>query len=533
MQKSYPLDIESIRSLGLDAWRQSYEAPLNGREFQRIYELVAASYMAALPPKSPDSALYWAGVSQYKSINMIAQNLFCHMSLEVLRKRGVRVIIKAREMDASEAQSALSRQRSIDGYGLYKPSAKAFLLEAWRTVRTNWGVSGAWRGLLCGSYRKGAICIVGARVHKELRKYAEETGSEPICLRPFLFVQKMPRLSGAEESSLQDFAERFISGVVSREPAAREFLGEAFRAQLLSACGDVMRAYHNTFRILKKWKPGELLASPIGNLSHRVFASAWRNAGGKVTGFPHGNAPFASAPMGMQSNGSFLVLDKFVGACEGEKFLKSEALLNYKTGLESPETQMSCFRDSLYKPVFEKLQAAPGPKDASPRKVMLIGFPMDYIYYPYLIEYNTMSFLHFELSLIEALKKAGYEVIYKAHPDTMSELGNLYKDRVDRIETGRFESVYQQADCLLFPHLHSSTFGFAMMTNHPIVLMFDENMNWLHKEVRPLLEKRCAFVKAASDDKGRIGFNPEDLSAAIKRSPSVIDHEIIRRFALK
>ncbi|MDP6771190.1 MAG: hypothetical protein QF704_10885, partial [Anaerolineales bacterium] len=98
----------------------------------------------------------------------------------------------------------------------------------------------------------------------------------------------------------------------------------------------------------------------------------------------------------------------------------------------------------------------------------------------------------------------GYYVIYKLHPDRIPEGEGLFDDIADEVNRGRFEKVYGQADCLLFPNSgNSTTFGFALLTKKPIVCMNISGLIHLSKAL-DLIGKRCCIVDASVSDDCKI-----------------------------
>jgi hypothetical protein len=129
--------------------------------------------------------------------------------------------------------------------------------------------------------------------------------------------------------------------------------------------------------------------------------------------------------------------------------------------------------------------------------------------------------------MMECLRTAGYRIIYKAHPDHAKDVCAMLADYADAIDGGRFEDVYRQADCLLFAHCNTTTFGFALLTGKPMVLLQVKSDPW-YPRFRQLVQKRCCFVEATIDEAGRITFDKQKLAAAIAASPERVDFDVVR-----
>ena len=110
---------------------------------------------------------------------------------------------------------------------------------------------------------------------------------------------------------------------------------------------------------------------------------------------------------------------------------------------------------------------------------------------------DSYCFFHYrlklELHLLKELNKIKSDITYKAHPDRIQELGNIYKTEVKKINSQKFENIWQQAEALIFTYLSTTTFGFALTYSIPIVLIAPESNLWIKKR-KKLLEKRVSIL---------------------------------------
>ena len=122
-----------------------------------------------------------------------------------------------------------------------------------------------------------------------------------------------------------------------------------------------------------------------------------------------------------------------------------------------------------------------------------MGYPMNIRRYTD----DAHCFFHYrlklELHLLKELNKTKFNITYKAHPDRLKELGNIYKQEVKKINSQNFEKTWEQAEALIFTYLSTTTFGFAISCSIPIVLITSEGTLWLKKR-KKLLEKRVSFL---------------------------------------
>jgi len=155
-------------------------------------------------------------------------------------------------------------------------------------------------------------------------------------------------------------------------------------------------------------------------------------------------------------------------------------------------------------------------------KIMMVGYPMNVTRYPY----STGDFFLFQLDLeirvIKLLKRHGLKVVYKMHPERQREAGGVFEDLADEVLTEPFEKVYGYADALFFGCITSTTFGFALCTQLPILVIDIQGTNW-NREAYELLKRRCVMIPALFDESNRIQFDEDLLLGELGQRPRVPD----------
>ena len=124
-----------------------------------------------------------------------------------------------------------------------------------------------------------------------------------------------------------------------------------------------------------------------------------------------------------------------------------------------------------------------------------------------------------EYRLITTLKNFGYYVVYKAHPDRIKEIEGLFNDVVDEVITESFEKVWQGSDLLIFTYTSTTTFGYALTTNLPIILV-DSAQKFRDKKEYDDMSSRVNLVKTSFNDNMRISFDSDLLLKAVFKSQS-------------
>ncbi len=528
-EKFYPVDIPGVRLIGPQKWIDSFPPNIPCGEYQKLYASVFESFIEALPSRHIDPEIYYSAVSNYKVIPQITQHLYEIVSLKKIRENGYEYVDGKEPVKIEEILDVKKRKISIDT-DIFELKGIDRLRERWRAVRTNFGRACMFCAFFPGmvNYRH---YIIGDRSQKELIQYVHEATVHPVCLRPLLFFMGCSkyRLQESDRSKIESFSNSFFEKLSARCSLTDGLLDQSFKDQFLELLSNSLKALKTCQKRIKSWSiKEELLVTHIGNVHHRIFASAWNTLGGKVVGFSHGNIyPYAYVP-GDILNGAFQIYDRFIVASEGEKRLLEYAQKDFKFGFRN-NIEFATYKNSIYNPIFKEFQKADSVKEI--KKVMYVGFPTDYNNYSYSAEINTMTYVSLEIRIMKDLKKAGYYIIYKAHPDTLSQTRDLYAPFCDEIITEKFENVWRKADCVFFGVPYSTTFGYTLMTNRPVVLM-DLKTNYWHPSVYPLLKQRCAIVNMKLQDGGKLDYDSAEIAKAVEKSKNNISYELIKKFAL-
>ena len=145
-----------------------------------------------------------------------------------------------------------------------------------------------------------------------------------------------------------------------------------------------------------------------------------------------------------------------------------------------------------------------------------MGFPLNS--FRYNVENNLFFYktVDLEYRLISTLKKAGYHVTYKVHPDRLEEVDSIFNNMVDEYIVESFEKVWNKSDALIFTYTSTTTFGFALTTNLPIILIDSAKNNRNADEYRSM-RGRVNILNAITDDSMRIIFDQDELLNMINK----------------
>jgi hypothetical protein len=282
--------------------------------------------------------------------------------------------------------------------------------------------------------------------------------------------------------------------------------------------------FQMNLNVFRKHKPKTLLTTGLGSEVYRLFCAAWRCAGGEVIGFVHGHSYCNSYMPGIIIYLS--LVNQYITLSEGHKGLLQHAKEDFSCGLKTGN--ITSIKQEYYYHLYNKLQGNKPVQNI--KKIMLIGFPMSNFYYCGFPGGFAFAQLDMELRLVKLLRAKGYYIMYKPHPVTMNEIEGVFDNYVDDIVEDRYENVYDIADCVMFGDYSTTTFGFSLLTNRPIVLI-DVKGNYHFPKSFELLNKRCSIVMAELDESGRINFDENAVLNAVEESVNNINYDILYKFA--
>ncbi len=536
MEKIYPIDIFGIKKIGVERWLEGYYLPVKGEECQNISVNILDEYLFTLK-QFDNEMLYWLVVSNIKVVRDVYIYLISTLMLLRLQNKGFKYIIgrDKREIHKlllnsdplglinfnklfnDKLVSLTYRERAKNTLRLIKHNLSAFGFSNWNSIKNI----------------SAPFFLIGDRHTPEVYNFCKEKDIYPISFPVMLFSgNRMSNpLTSNEIVLVSQFIQCFVGSIkkiipVISEPAfgyLQNRLYECFENSMLFLKQNIY-----SLRKLRKLKRKTLLATSLGNPLNRLFCAAWRITGGEVIGFTHGNSLCNNYSQGIifeeLSIANKLVTTSFshkmIYKHFGDKFSRK-----YIDRVKFAE--INNITRNHYRTVFAKLQ-----KDRSVNKinkVMVVGFPKPFFFFPWFPEHNIFSQLHLEIQAVKILKKAGFYVIYKPHPITMNDVGDIFKEYVDEIINEDFEKVYNLADCILYIDPNSSTFKYSLLSKKPLVLINVKGKLWYPK-VLELLKKRCCLVDAYPDN-GMIIFDERELVNAVESSLNNIDYEILYEFA--
>lgn len=273
--------------------------------------------------------------------------------------------------------------------------------------------------------------------------------------------------------------------------------------------------------------PDTILIGRAGYAFIRTVALAMRRAGARTVGFQHGHNP-GYTHNATRNYVSISVSDEFVSV--SPKAAESLETSAHRTAFTNRRATKFV---SVPVPVYRELWERHGGrvKGGPVRSVILLGYPMNANRYVYGTGLFWSFKLDLELRIVRTLRHAGLRVLYKPHPDSAAIMNEVMASEVDQVLLRPFESEYQMVDGLIFTYPHTTTFGFALCSEKPIVLINMEGEAW-YDEIRTLISDRCVFVGARFDERNRVVFDADELLQAIEASPNRRSDKYVSRYLL-
>ena len=131
--------------------------------------------------------------------------------------------------------------------------------------------------------------------------------------------------------------------------------------------------------------------------------------------------------------------------------------------------------------------------------------------------------LQIELEIISKLQELEYSVIYKKHPGGYYANKKLpFNNDVEVIESP-FESIFHIADILFFYYTRTTTFGYALSSNKPIVVINSLNEE-IEEESKELLQNQCSFLMANYNKNNRFYIDINQLRDVLNENKNNSDY---------
>ena len=522
--KPFPVDVFEVRKLGIEEWQKEFFWPVNDSEFFSLMDRISDAFrgqMDAVPSFLQDLLIANSGL-----IHQYASFLHARMVVERLRVAGYDILFSDRSVNYWEIMENRFKRGSSPARIHWSERLKGKGTQALKFVlRNDLGVKALGRFLVEGhktvslgsfSSLKREYCNKRNLLvaHRSSLDYFDHSGdecfdkSETRSIEMFTrnMLDRLREISEAEGLEFNELSTLFLEHLTRRQ---------------ISLSLSLYKAVSNR----QRHKADTLLLSEVAKTHNKTICLAVRRKfGTRVVGFEHGNT-FGTLVTKYFGITELAHCDEYMVATSGSLpyFRTKQQASSFAFGRD---TIMSSVDTNYYYTLWERNRSSDLPRRI--QRIMVVGFPMNQIRYAEIPGHLSLMHLDLELRITRFLKQIGVEVVYKAHPDRYEEVKGFFDNVVDEVSSEPFERVYKRCDGYLFAHTDSSTFGIALCTNKPIIVMDIEGKKW-NEAAYSLLAKRCLLVPARVDERNRIVFSEQELEAYLRAPIEKPDEDFVNQ----
>ena len=314
-------------------------------------------------------------------------------------------------------------------------------------------------------------------------------------------------LSQAGENALRGVVGE-ISTVAKRfgVEIEREKLGQTWMSRL-DTLGQVYSCVDS-----HRYRDSRIYVAGENNTYRKTLCLGLRAAGAHVSAFLHGETLSGVYDQAYAVAISRSFIENYYSPSRTNALLQQE--------LYGTRTRLYSHVDVRYKGMTGSVRDSRSVPDAANqqghKRLLLIGYPMNTKRY---LDDETLFFhqkLALELQIINTLKKRGYDISYRPHPDRFNSCLRLFTDLDVPISQESFPQVPDRYDIFIFTHPTTSTFGSLLQTSAGLIL-FDSKPELWRPFYKKLLRRRCEIIELEAGKTCQPMFDEEDLILRIDR----------------
>jgi len=526
MNKVYPLDILSIKDYGINNWFNHYSQwPLPETEYMSLLEDINKLYIQTA--MSASFELKTVMITSYKIMFEYLQIFHSIIVLSRLLENGMKPVC---DKTNSYFYDLLNIKTIISG--IYHDVLQPYLDFDVRKrilylIKAQYRNYKYFNKIKTNSHLPPFLAMAYPGNH--LINYATSHDRNIKCISPIPLLSQNYNQKNAIETKI--IVNTIVSGLESIAVKFNVYL-DSYHISYLQNTTNVLfqKVWHNIYlmkKVLKKYDSTSILVKGLGNLLIRCFCSAGSLENHKIVSITHGNN-IAMFKLNNWAINDLAMVDEYV--IPNKKSLGQ--FIRYRD-----YHPISCERKTIIKPyesnyvsnIWNKYNKMSLPTKI--KNVMFLEWPMKEQR-----SMNTMGFWHYQLILTLRigllLRKQKVQSIIKRHPDRLLESQGLYNDYYDVIIDDPFESICEMADLYIIPNIQSTVFGFAMLTNRPIIC-FESMLQNVWDNMRELLEKRCIIIPSWFDSQtGEFLFDDNSFQKALQRKPEKPNTEFVEKYML-
>jgi len=515
-----PADIFALKSIGIDAWRSRVFWPVSDAEYSELANLVLDEFDRVLVRLDPGDSNLLLCDSTFAAF--LIKHFHALLVQARIRQMGAELMIGRVQQayrpdwEVLQVPLVLERRSSVRWKMRLREFVKGVAFSSSRPVTERLKSAFGTSDYVCvGSYGK------------LLERYlAEKTQSSCAYMYPQSFigesdVSPMPSPNSKMEDAVRMLLENLNGEIRERFDLEFDVFGAAScwvrRIEFLRGVEHAIRA--------KARMPRQLFCTEPASSMHKLLSKVVLEAGGRVTAFAHGNDPGLLMNR-MTGYVQMSLCSEFVCPSARSTELYRDVLSLTSIG-QLHEVEYVSLSENQFQDWH--LQFGREGNATPPKSVMVIGYPMNPTRYV-LSQGDFFLFqLDLELQILRCLRRMGLRTIYKMHPDRIDEARGLFETECDEVMVSPFETVWSAADAFVFPCTTSTTFGFALCTPRPIVVVDVPGLKW-NPRVYPGLSRRCRMVPASITPENRLLLDQVALIAALGPDADRWDDRFVSEF---
>jgi hypothetical protein len=530
MKKEFPVDIWTLKRGDVEQWHQEFNGwPVTPQELKELVDAVNMLFARTIL----DAPRLLGDVLQTPILLMADYAMLMHATLvtERLRQSGWRPLCDG----ATLYYPGLLGEGPVRGIYNYKPDHFP-AVPTWPARPRGWlrtqKRAYEFRQKQSDSAVKGQSgppFLALGDPGPTLTEYARTRQRQIRFLYPFdLLNRSAPSI--VSEAEVSKVVDSLIMGLHALAVDYNFQLGASHTDYLVRTTRDAIsaaaRAIEAVWPTLRNRSRTSFLARPLANVLVRSVTVVARHTGHRVIGAPHGSTTGVSkvsslVPIELAVSDTYLAFNR-----HGADLLSRTRDAHPLGGRWKTDIEVLSSATKKFKQWGEAHQADSLPDRI--KRVMLIEFPLNSMVYE-----NVLGHWPYHLDLIisvsRLLRKYKMETILKLHPDRLQESDGVFGSFFDEQLVEPYEQVYQQADAYLFTNIATSTFGFALTTNRPIII-FDIALQDVYDVAHDALRKRCRVIPSWFDEQGRLQFDEDALARALTRKPELPDMSFVETY---
>jgi hypothetical protein len=248
------------------------------------------------------------------------------------------------------------------------------------------------------------------------------------------------------------------------------------------------------------------------NAYRKTLCLALQQAGADLTAFLHGDtlSGVYNQRYGVAISRSFV--KNYITPGKNNARLQSDFYGGGRSVYTHVDVEYKVFRrrgdsDSRLQGIGERTQRT---------RILLFGYPMNTNRY---LDDESLFFhpkLGLEIRILTSLKRAGYDISYRPHPDRFDSCIEIFKELEVPLSAEPFGEVSRSYEIFIFTHPTTSTFGYLLQSSNSLIL-FDGNPDLWRPTYKELLRKRCEIIEVKSDLEHQQIFEEDDFLSTVEK----------------